>query len=432
MGKSIEIRDPIHGFIVLNEWERDIINHPVFQRLRRIRQLGLTDMVYPGAMHTRFEHSLGVMHVATCMFDEIVDRHRDILMSEMQFSEAGFERDKAIIRISSLLHDVGHPPFSHAAEELMPNIPGSNKKYKHDHYSAAVVLFLMKDIIENHKDNDNLKIKVRDIADFISGDSGLGRSLFWKSVLSGNLDADRADYLLRDSYHIGVAYGKYDLPRLLKTLTIAFDQEIHSYRLAIDESGIHTAEAIILARYMMFTQVYFHHTRRAYDFHLAESIKSILLETDTESGGIFPPPKDEEHLRRYLEWTDWRIMGMIQNGGGGEHGRIIRERKHYRRIWETPEVPGITDLKKFERKLALLNKDEYYFDSAEKSWYKFEDGDISILKNQNKAKQKLVSILRCSNVVKCLKAVGLKRIYVPFDKKEEMEKKLKLSMRNRR
>ena len=119
MGKTYEIRDPIHGFVTLNEWEKDIIDHPVFQRLRRIRQLSMTDMVYPGAMHTRFEHSLGVMHVATRMFDHIRDRRLEFLKTELSFTEGGLEKDRVLVRLSSLLHDVGHAPFSHAAEGLM-------------------------------------------------------------------------------------------------------------------------------------------------------------------------------------------------------------------------------------------------------------------------------------------------------------------------
>ena len=155
----IEIRDPIHGFITLNDWERDIINHPVFQRLRRIRQLSLTDMVYPGAMHTRFEHSLGVMEVATRMFDRIREKREQFLKSELNFDKAGLMRDRVLIRLSCLLHDVGHAPFSHASEGLMDKNPATGKSYKHEHYSAAAVSFLMQDVIDNHPDNQNYRIK---------------------------------------------------------------------------------------------------------------------------------------------------------------------------------------------------------------------------------------------------------------------------------
>lgn len=148
--KFYEIRDPIFGFITIDEWEREIVNHRVFQRLRRIKQLALTDMVYPGATHTRFEHSLAVMHIATQMFDSIVNKRREWLKSELNFTEDGFGRDRVLVRLASLLHDVGHGPFSHAGEELMPVNPETNKPYKHEDYTEAIIRYLMKDVIENH------------------------------------------------------------------------------------------------------------------------------------------------------------------------------------------------------------------------------------------------------------------------------------------
>ena len=269
MEDSIEIRDPIHGFIPLSDWERDIIDHPVFQRLRRIRQLGWTDMVYPSAMHTRFEHSLGVMHVASQMYDRIVDSASTFLGSELDYNSSGLARDKVLVRIASLLHDVGHAPFSHAAEELMPVNPVSSTRYRHEDYSAALIELLMTDVIDSHPQNENFHISAKEVSDFLVGRVGvIGRSLLWRELISSQLDADRADYLLRDSYHAGVAYGRFDLGRLLTTLNLAFDPESGAPVLGVEEGGVHVAEGLILARYMMFTQVYFQHTRRSYDHHL--------------------------------------------------------------------------------------------------------------------------------------------------------------------
>ena len=115
-----EIRCPVHGFVAFNDWERQIISHPAFQRLRRIRQLAWTDQVYPGAMHTRFEHSLGVMHTANLLYDSIVRNAKEVLSSELGYDDAGFRRNRQLVRLGALLHDVGHSPFSHASEELFP------------------------------------------------------------------------------------------------------------------------------------------------------------------------------------------------------------------------------------------------------------------------------------------------------------------------
>lgn len=423
MTRLYEIRDPIHGFVQLNEWERDIIDHPVFQRLRRIRQLGMTDMVYPAAMHTRFEHSLGVMHVATRMFDRIKSRRLGFLKSELSFTEGGLEKDRVLVRLSSLLHDVGHAPFSHAAEGLMDKDPKTGKAYKHEHYSAAAVKFLMQDVIEHHPLNQNYGITAKDIADFLNGESSLGRCLLWRNLVSGQLDADRADYLLRDSHHIGVAYGHYDLDRLTATLTAAIDPETQSPVLAIEEGGEHAAEALIIARYMMFTQVYFQHTRRAYDHHSVQAIKHLLTEhqnhTDLTDKSAFPPPTSKNNVEEYLKWDDWRVLGLISEGKAGEHGRILLERKHHRSVFQTPEVPSHEDLVFAQDIQELLGDRISFIDRASNSWYKFEAADVPLLLRPGQSDEQLTTLSTRSSVVSGLKAVARTRIYVPMDKKDE-------------
>ncbi|HET6765356.1 MAG TPA: HD domain-containing protein, partial [Longimicrobiaceae bacterium] len=269
MASSFEIRDPVHGFISLSEWERDIVNHPVFQRLRRIRQLAWTEMVYPGAVHTRFEHSLGVMHVATRMFDRITKTCGPSL-AELQFEEDGLKRQRILIRLAALLHDVGHSPFSHAGEDLMPVNSATGKPFKHEEYSGQLIRTLMTDVIDDHQSNRrNHAITAAEVAAFIEGGSALdSERLFWRELVTSQLDADRADYLLRDSYHAGVRYGQYDLDRLVNSITMVNDPE-SGPRLAVEEGGWHAAEGLIWARYQMFTQVYFHKTRVAYDHHIA-------------------------------------------------------------------------------------------------------------------------------------------------------------------
>ena len=118
--RTYEFRCPVHGFIQVNDWERTVIDHPAFQRLRRVRQLAWTDYVYPGSTHTRFEHSLGVMHVVTRMYDAISQRSRTILESQLDYDRhgVGIARDRQLMRFAALLHDTGHAPFSHAAERV--------------------------------------------------------------------------------------------------------------------------------------------------------------------------------------------------------------------------------------------------------------------------------------------------------------------------
>ena len=406
MAGPFEIRDPIHGFVELDDWEREIVNHPVFQRLRRIRQLGLTDMVYPGATHSRFEHSLGVMHIATRMFDAIVSRRRDFLEATYNYDDVGLARDRRILRLAALLHDVGHAPFSHGAEDLMPEFE-KDKQYTHEDYSAAIVAKVMRDVIESHPFNQNHDIKAQDIADFLAGKPSVGRRLFWTNLVDGQLDADRADYLLRDSYHVGVRYGHFDLDRLLTTLTAIEDPETGSPVLAIEEGGQHAAEGLIIARYMMFTQVYYHRTRRAYDKHLIAVMRTLLAESE----GLFPPPCDIGNLEYYLKWDDWLVFGQLADFNGGVDGEAILGRSHDRCVFETPERPEGDDLYFLENVRARLGDDVSFVDQTEKSWYTPGDTDIWIIpRTKRKEAQKLSQL---SPVVEGLKEVSQSRIYVP-------------------
>ena len=278
--RPFEIRCPIHGFIQLSKWERDIVNQPGFQRLRRIRQLAWTDYVYPGAMHTRFEHSLGVMHVASLLFDAIHRNSSEVLIADYQFSNEDFRRSEQLVRLAALLHDTGHGPFSHAAEDLFPfkePRPGQKpKRYRHEEYSAAIIQGPLADVIENHPGN-LWKISAEEVASLIEGSPKSKGSLFWKDIIAGQLDADRMDYLNRDSHHLGVQYGKFDLARVVNSMVaVPPFEENRGARIGIDEGGWRAAESLVLARYAMFTQVYFHKTRIAYDIHFGEALKAIL------------------------------------------------------------------------------------------------------------------------------------------------------------
>ncbi|HYW08479.1 MAG TPA: HD domain-containing protein [Longimicrobium sp.] len=413
--KTLEVRDPIHGFVSLSPWEWDIINHPVFQRLRRIRQLAWTDMVYPGAVHNRFEHSLGVMHIATKMFDQIRDHCADLLRA-LGFSEAGIEKDRQTVRLAALLHDVGHAPFSHAGEDLMPTDPGTGKPFKHEQYSAALIRELMTDVIDAHRLND-LSIHASDVAELIEGGALTQRKLFWRQIVSSQLDADRADYLLRDSYHLGVDYGRYDLRRVITTLTAVEDAELEAPVLAIEEGGWRAAESLLWARYQMFTQVYLHKTRVAYDLHVGEAMAELLVTQQAGDGlaepGRFPPPTDVASLRRYLRWTDWRALALIEDGAAGVHGERLLTRRHHRMVYETREAMDQGDEKQLRRVLAALEPLAPVVRSAKSSWYK-PDFEIQVARDAPPP-QNLVRLSELSAAVRGLTPSNKQMVYVAHE-----------------
>jgi HD superfamily phosphohydrolase len=350
---TFEIRCPIYGFVSLDDWEREIISQPAFQRLKRIRQLGWTNAVYPGAMHTRFEHSLGVMHMASLLYDGVQGRCGDVLREAYDYDSHGVERYKRLIRLAALLHDVGHGPFSHAVEELAPYARqgDSLRRYRHEEYSIAIIKKHFSDVIENHPKNTNYHLSTEEVCGLIIGNQAAGRSAIWQELISGQIDADRMDYLLRDSYHAGVDYGKYDWRRLVNSVELVQDPESQEWRLGVSDGGKHVAEGLIIGRYMMFSQVYFHKTRVILDHHLQEAVRVLL------PNGLFPAP-DGVGLDEYLTWDDWKVLGAFSNGQGGEHAKRLRERDFFRLVWETPQFPESQDLEKLnqaEAKLAGLN-----------------------------------------------------------------------------
>lgn len=336
MNKNVhELRDPIHVFIRATSEERKIVDSRPFQRLRHIHQLALTYLVYPGATHRRFEHSLGVMEVAGRIFDVLTqeDHVSDVVRDQLPEVR---DRDnihywRRVLRVAALIHDIGHLPFSHAAEhELLP------EGWDHERLTIDLV---RSDEMASLWSGLTGPLRPEDIVKLAVGPKKLGSQIFsrWElllaEIITGDaFGADRIDYLLRDSHHTGVAYGRFDHHRLIDTLRIlpyssaGGDPEP---TIGIEQGGIQSVEALLLARYFMFSQLYLHRVRRIYDIHLKDFLQAWL------PGGRFSTATED-----LLAMTDNEVLaGMTQSArlpSSPGHGaaRRIACREHFRLLYE--------------------------------------------------------------------------------------------------
>ena len=298
-----EVRDPVHGFIYLNEIEMRIVNTPVFQRLRYIRQLAFTHLVYPGAEHSRFSHSMGVMEFATKMFDTLMMKH---LGKELKWKSSRVKRNKQLLRLAALLHDTGHAPFSHASEDLLDGV-------KHEEISRKFILADPVSSLINEFKKD-FGITAEDVAAFFSAENIDPDTVFLKELYAGEIDADKLDYLYRDSLFTGVHYGRFDYQRLVQSLRLIADpDEAGNFTVAIEHGGLHALEAMVLARYFMFTQVYFHKIRRAYDHHLLDFLKKFVKKYPTS-------------ITKYVKYDDNVIFSLMKEHSQNEDARRILTR----------------------------------------------------------------------------------------------------------
>lgn len=337
-----EVRDPIHVFVSLEDDERDLLDSRPFQRLRHIHQLGMTHLLYPGATHRRFEHSLGVMELASRVFDVVTDPNKVTDEIKELLPELGSDEKlgywRKVLRIAALCHDIGHLPFSHTAEEkLLP------KGWDHERLTGRII----RDKVLRHLwDKLGTPLRTEDVVKLALGPKKAPDRLHfsdWETMLAeiivgDSFGVDRMDYLLRDSHHIGVAYGKFDHYRLIDTLRILpappsgeSDSDQGRSRepsLGIEEGGLHSAEALLLARYFMYTQVYFHPVRRIYDIHLRDFLKEWL------PTGMF-----KTSIENHLALTDNEVNAAIWNAAGDpsqkghKHAHRIVSHEHFKLMY---------------------------------------------------------------------------------------------------
>jgi HD superfamily phosphohydrolase len=291
----------------------------------------MTYLVYPGAMHSRFEHSLGVMELATRAFELLVRRRRKMIQTELkqvpELADNTIPKARQIVRLMALLHDIGQPPFSHGAEKTMPG--GDYEKLS---------VYVIREVMGQEIDRT-----------FFDGASGLlGRLMektqeltFLREFVASQMDMDRTDYLRRDSIHCGVDYGVFDSSRLIESLTVIENPYSGRLQLAVQEGGEHTFEALILARYQMNTQVYLHRVRRIYDHYLTEYMKLWGAE-------------NYRSLDDVLKHDDISVLTDIRRDARADNerslwARRIVDRKHHREVQATGDSADEPQLRKMRK-----------------------------------------------------------------------------------
>ncbi len=306
-GVAASYRDPIHGFIHADELEHALINSAPVQRLRSIRQLGFSYLVFPGAEHSRFSHVLGAMHLAGRVYDALALKAPDLL-------EAGSTaQDRRLVRLAALLHDVGHAPFSHSAEDLFED------GIDHEEMTRRILRAgPLRELFERH----GAGLETEAVAELLAKPSHPRKRLL-AQVISGELDVDKMDYLLRDSLYCGVRYGHYDLDRLLETFEPIRDPETGDWGLGVHEGGVHAVEALVMARYYMFTQVYFNTTGKALELHFNDWLR--------ERGLRWPSAPE-----RFLAHDDVSTLARMRDSDS-PHARAVTSRAYYPLAFETQE-----------------------------------------------------------------------------------------------
>lgn len=287
---AIQLRDPVHGFVRLDPEEVKLLDTPVIQRLRGIRQLAMANLVYPGALHTRFDHSIGVTHVASQMARELeLDEHEEV----------------KLVRLAGLLHDVGHGPFSHVSEKALDTY-ADRSKLKGAKKTEKIHELISAQIIQDDPDIVRIlgKERCRQIAELLG--EGHGQPAM-RSIVSGPLDADKQDYLLRDSLFCGVKYGVFDIHQMHRSLTIEGPE--NERQLMIKRDGIHAVEQYVLAKYYLMTNVYRHKVRLITDEMIVRAI-TLGIEKDEISGlkKLYGYDGTDGFIRNYWTWDDARFL----------------------------------------------------------------------------------------------------------------------------
>jgi uncharacterized protein len=277
------VLDPVHGYIELYDFVLDLLATSQVQRLRRVRQLGFSNLVYPGANHTRFEHSLGTMHLASLLIKNL----------------DSIEEDKKIeIKAASLLHDIGHGPFSHVTE----NVIDKYTRRRHEDIKEVLVKGEIGEALKKYG------VSPGNVAKHVKGETSVGQ------IVSSEIDVDKMDYLVRDAHYTGVAFGVVDYNRLINKM------DFYEDRLVVEQGGLKAAESLLVSRFWMNTSVYYHHVTRIAESMCSRAVEYMIENQELDPSGL-----------RQMDDIDLVAAMRKATGYAGELSRRLDARNLYKR-----------------------------------------------------------------------------------------------------
>jgi uncharacterized protein len=398
------IKDPIHGYVRISQTERSVIDTEPLQRLRRIRQLAGSEFVYPAANHTRFEHAIGAMHLAGALSEAL-----PIDLPQHQRRQ---------LRLAALLHDIGHGPFSHVFEPLMAEYLGKN------HEDFVPWLVNQTEISERL---ETAGFNAKTLGRLAIGKLTDNKRPYLDQIISGRIDVDKMDYIVRDSFHTGAGYGSIDVHRLLYTM------DIIDGNLSVDGTAIGTLESFLLARFESFRTIYFHRASRAVQIMMVRALEAAREELHLLD---FDGPEDYLKLDDYRVWTQLKECKKSKKIMNDLEARRLLKCAYERTLFSS-EASGSnvfsservrTDIEKQIARKARVPEEDVIIDvpSSQSVPYQqtadMQPMDLPVFKRASSGKKQIVPVVEISRIVGVLQTfMRVVRVYTDESYRSRVE-----------